>query len=263
MAYTLLDIVQLTLSSLDSDQVNDIGDTTESLQIVDIARTVYNDLVTRLDLPNHHTLFNLTASTDNTQPVKMTLPRAIVRLDWVKYDEKESTDTYSNYQEVKFKPLDEFIQLQNDSLKDLTSDVGEMSLTLAGDHGNTSTVSFMYRTDRHPTWYTSFDNETLVFDAYDSTEDTTLQKSKTMCSGWCRPIFNSTNTFTPDFDEQQHNLFLHEVKAQAWLELKQQQNPRAELDARRTKIRTQRDKRRIPLTDRGELDQLPNYGRRR
>lgn len=262
MAYTLLDIVQLTLSSLDSDQVNNIGDTTESLQIVDIARTVYNDLVTRLDLPNHHTLFNLQASGDNTQPVKMIVPEAIVRLDWVKYDNKESADTYSNYQEVKFKALDEFIQDQNDSLKDLTSGVSEMTLTLSGEHGLTNTVRFMYRTDRHPTWYTSFDNETLVFDSYDSTEDSTLQKSKTMCSGWCRPVFSSVNTFTPDFDEQQHNLYLQEVQARAWANLKQVQNVSAELDARRTKIRTQRDKRRIPLTDRGELDRLPNYGRK-
>lgn len=257
MPYNLLEIVQLTLSSLDSDEVNTINDTVESRQIVDIARSVFDDMVSRYDMPENNDIFELEASGDNTKPVLMFVPDNVLRIDWVRYNKKETTDTFSNYQRLEFKPLDTFLQIQNDLLRNETSNVAQMTHTING-----TTFDFLYRTDRQPEFYTSFDDKTLIFNAIDLTEDTTLQKDKTQCSGWIKPVFQISNSFIPTFDEPLHTLWLSEVKAQAFVELKQTQNAQVERKARRQEVRFQKDKRRVPFTDRGELDLLPNYGRK-
>ena len=59
---TLLRLVQDILSSLDSDEVNSISDTPESLQVANIVRTTYEDLVSLLDLPEHFSFFELTTA---------------------------------------------------------------------------------------------------------------------------------------------------------------------------------------------------------
>jgi hypothetical protein len=44
MKMTLLEIVQSTLSSMDSDAVNNINDTIESTQVAEVAKEVYYEL---------------------------------------------------------------------------------------------------------------------------------------------------------------------------------------------------------------------------
>ena len=48
---TLLDVVQTILAEVDGDAVSSISDTVEATQIATLARTVYAELVTELDLP--------------------------------------------------------------------------------------------------------------------------------------------------------------------------------------------------------------------
>jgi hypothetical protein len=82
---TLLDLTQSILASLNSDEVNSIGDTAESLQVAEILRTVYYNMVARNDLPIHDELFQLTSSADPTQPVIMYRPDHIEKITWIKY----------------------------------------------------------------------------------------------------------------------------------------------------------------------------------
>lgn len=254
MKYTLLEMVQILLSSMDSDEVNSISDTVESNQVALLLKTVFYDLAVDLQLPEHDTLFELNASGDSDLPVLMTIPSNVIRIDWIKYDNQTDDDTYNYYVDVDFKPIDEFLDITQ-SLREETSDVGSMSATL-----NDETFEFLYRTDKFPDYYTTADDNSLIFDSYDSTEDTTLQKSKTMCYGSVYPEFTLSDTHTPDLDPTQFQYFLNRAKARAFSELKQIDNREAFGEARRQKIVIQKRKRRTPnLT---ELKRLPNYGRK-
>lgn len=104
MKFTLLQLTQSILSSLNSDEVNSIGDTTESLQVAECIRTSYLNMLGRYDLPEHNQIFQLTASTDSTKPVVMYRPDGINRIEWIKYYDSnpndggtQNTDQYGSY----------------------------------------------------------------------------------------------------------------------------------------------------------------------
>lgn len=254
MRYTLLEIVQLVLSAMDSDEVSDITDTVESYQIALIAKSVFYDLATDLNLPEHTALFQLTASGDNALPCLMTIPTTVCNIDTISYNVEESGDTYPDWKLLTYVPLDEFITMQN-SLREETANVAEMAVP-----SNSQTFGVLCWTDRHPTYYTTFNDGTLLFDAHDVSLDTTLAAAKTQCYGSLYPTFTLTGSFAPTLDPTQFSYYINKIKVRAFYELKQQENPEAAAEARKQKITMQIRKRRTPnLTD---LELAPRYGRK-
>ncbi len=250
--YTLLELVQSVLSSLDSDEVNSISDTVESNQVALLIKGIYFDLASDFELPEHHTLFELNASGNSLQPTLMTIPSNVKRIDWVKYNNKLDTDTHADYREVKVLPLKQFTDMVN-SFRTETN-TGTMNVT-----NNSETFEFLYRNDKHPTYYTSLDDDTLVFDSYFSEDDTTLQKSKTMCSGVIFPAFTMSDNFTPDLNMSQFSLLLNAAKERAFVELKQMENVNAAREHRRQRIINQYQKQRAERIP--EIFKVPRYGR--
>jgi hypothetical protein len=254
MISTLLEAVQEILSSMDSDEVDSYDDTVESLQVATILKATYYDLATELQLPEHRTLFELNASGDAQKPCLMTIPSNVVKIDWIKYDNKLTSETYKNYVEVEFKPFYDFMEMQS-GLRGLSSGVGQMNVT-----NNAETFEFMYGTEAFPTYYTTMDSSNLIFDSYYSDEDTTLAKAKTMAYGVVYPTFTLSNSFTADIDPQMFRLWIQTAKTRAHMELKQTANQEAAGMARRQQIATQKRKRRV--NDGAEVyNVMARYGR--
>ena len=255
MKYTLLEMTQIIASSMDSDEINSINDSVESQQIAKIIRNAYFDLINRSALPEHMTPLNLQASGDSTQPVLMTIPTGIDKVEWVKYDNATSTDTDRNMQPVYFVPFEDFMVRSNSLDIDATY-VDSMTVT-----ANTYTFDVLYRNDKAPEYYTSYDDRTLLFDSYDSGVDTTLRASKSLAYGRRLATFTLSDSFTPDLDEPQFQLLLNEAKALAWAELKQTVHAKAEQNSRRGWVNLQKSK--VTSEELSDFDQLPNFGRRR
>ena len=64
MPKPLIEYVQDILSSMDSDEVNSISDTVESMQVATILKNCYEELVANIELPEEYTLFHLDSSSD-------------------------------------------------------------------------------------------------------------------------------------------------------------------------------------------------------
>jgi len=252
MKYTLLDLTQTILSSLDSDEINSIDDTVESQQVAKVIRTAYFDIIARGNFPEHYDLFELNASGDNTKPTLMTVPTDVRHIDWLKYNRVDS-DSNPNFTLVKPLPVLEFTNMMH-SLLLSESDVGTFNQTIGSD-----TIEFYYLDDKEPDYYTIFDDYTVIFDSYNSDLDTTLQKSKTLGFGEKVPTFELTDNFTPDLDEHQFALLLNESKALAFLELKQMAHPMAMDKARKQWINSQRIKSVVPPN---RFNDLPDFSRR-
>ena len=68
MRYSLIELVQRILESMDSDEVDSITDTVESLAVANIVKECYYDIISNLDLPERKDIFQLDGSGDSTKP---------------------------------------------------------------------------------------------------------------------------------------------------------------------------------------------------
>jgi hypothetical protein len=253
---TLLDYTQDVLSALDSDEVNSITDTVESLQVVRIVRRCYESISSRADLNEHYLTFELSDSADVDFPATMYLPEDIANLVWVRYDHGTVTNPNLNMQTITFMPLNTFIDYTT-QFDETQSYVGLQTFNpLAGD-----TVSFKFMNDKPPTFYTTFDNNVLVFDSYDSAVDTTLQRTRSQGYGKKHQTWLNEDSFIPFIDAEFSNLLLNESLATAFAELKQIPNELATKWAIRHWNKVPKAKRGID-NDRRPLADVVNYGRR-
>lgn len=254
MAYTLLQLVQLGLSSINGDEITSINDTPESSQVVKITKTVYNDIVTRADLPEHKSLYQL-VETSASSPTIMTVPTAVNSLDWVKYNWETSDDTDDKFKDITFVPLHEFLGMMHQIDESETASFGTFNYTVGS-----YSVKFFYSKLKSPTWYTTYDDGTIVFDSVDTGVETYLRATKSLGFGLMEPTFTESDGFTPDLDQVQEALLVNEMKAMCWAELRQTQHQKAEVNAKRGWVKLQVNKERVKGNTAYSL--VKGYGRK-
>lgn len=245
-------MVQRILGSMDSDEVSTISQTPDALEVANIIKECYFDIVSKMDLPEHKGIYQLDASTDSTKPVLMNLPSNALDAYSVKYNNTTVDDPV--WYDVQFLVFSDFLEIVN-TYDTTSTNVSTMELTINGGD-----FTFKFLTDRVPTYCTSFDDRSIIFDSYDSGTESTLQKVKTFCYGGILPTFTMSDTYVPDLDPRQFQLLLQDAKAQSFVEQKQTPNPTAERKARKNEILAQRTKNAVD--QRTALEKGRHYGRK-
>ena len=238
MQMTLLDIVKSVLSDTNGSEVNSISDTTESLKISNYAKDIYYQMVSVYGNPEFKKLFKLTASGDSSKPTHMIVPSEVDTLEIVCYNTSLEGDT--EFSTMMYVDPISFIK-RSDSLRATESNVEEVT--------DYSGVTLRVYNDRMPSCYTSFDDSHLVFDAYDSSVDSTLQESKTEAYGVVRNSWQETDTYTPNLDSNLFPEYLLRVKQAAFMFDRQEQSPVIELGLREQKINNRKRTSKTPRTN--------------
>ena len=216
---TLIQIVQDILSDMDSDEVSSINDSVESLQVAQIVKSTYYNIIDGKDFPFLYELFQLTPTSTVSRPTHMSLPDSIIDLKWIKYDNKELAATKNLYQVIQYKTPEEFLYITDNR------DSGDALITVVND---STGIKINVYNDRGPSYFTSFDDENLVFDSYDSVKEVNLTANNTQCYGKKSVAFTLTDSFTPDLPVQMFTYLLAEAKSTCFLTLKQMPNAKAE-----------------------------------
>jgi hypothetical protein len=250
MKMTLLEMVQDILNDTDSDEVNSVNDTTESIQVAQVIKTTFYEMISRRNWPHLRKFFTVENSTDTDRPTHVLIPEAVqeVLQDTLHYDKQKVGDTKTRYETVKWLAPDDFLRMTN------TRDSSATRVTEVTDFDG---AKFLILNDVAPEYYTSFDDDYIVFDAYDSVVESTIQSSKTQVMGFLIPSWTLDDAFKPDFPAEAFPTFLAEAKSTASLIIKQQADVKAEVKAQRGDRRLSRKAWR---THEGVL--RPNYGRR-
>lgn len=250
MKKTLLEMVQSILTSMDSDNVNSIIDTEESMQVASFLRDSYYEIISGLDLPNTFGLFQLDSSGDESRPTVMYLPTGWNSVQWIKYNKQMLLDPLSDsstlgpdwFDQLSFLEPENFFEqmfiIGSGITADTQNDFG--SYQLSGANGSTFTI--WYRSDRAPQTYTSFDDRTYIFDSYDIKVDSTLQSAKTFCWGEQTQVWLMEDNFIPNLNDKEFTLLENEAKQQAFVEAKQSSNPVATQRAHKGWVRAKRIK---------------------
>lgn len=254
MSMTLLEIVQNILSDLDSDEVNSIGDNTESLQVANIVKTKWYDIVSRSSMPEHLKLLQLTPSVDTTKPVLMYAPSGTNEINWIKYFNADPDEAINEYEYVHVVPVEEFLQIVN-RMNPTDDNVASWTFTESGYN-----FTLNYNNDRQPTHCCVIENYYILFDAFNSGIESTLQGANSMVYAQIMPSFTLADSFVPDLDDQSFALLLAESKANAYVTLKQTVNPKIEQETKRQWSSVQKNKSLINRPN--YFDQTPHFGRK-
>lgn len=244
---TLLEMTQDILSDMDSDEVNSINDSVESLQVAQIIKTTYYNIIDGRDYDFLYEMFQLDSSGTSDRPTHMKLPENILDLKYVKYNTRKSTDTKDKYTKIKYLMPEDFMELVD------KRDSSKSDVTVVTD---TTGISINVKNDKAPEYFTSFDDENIVFDSYNSVVESTLQKNKTQCHGKKSVTFTILDAFTPDLPVQMFSYLLAESKSVAFATLKQMPNAKAEQVSVSQKRRMSQDAWRLK-----NGIHYPNYGR--
>lgn len=254
MKYTLLKTVQLILSGMDSDEINDINETTESVQVVDILEQTFNDLASTIDFSENWGLFQLESTGIDTPTITL-LPSNVGKLEWVQYNIAGS-DEDPDWQPMTPINRTAFLSRQAGLDPDATNVFSQVYTS------NDEDFTFYGYNDKDPVYYTSFNDSTLIFDNYDATKYTTLPGGQFRCYGMLIPEFTRSNDWIAPLEPRQFSLYFNEAKSQAFVDLKQIANQKAEQRARRGWVQMQRKQPTVPP---GEILEswTPNFGRKR
>jgi hypothetical protein len=231
---TLLDMTQNIMSAMESDNVDSIGDTTESEAVALVIKETYFDLMAQQDWPFLKAKATLTALGDTDNPTKMRFPTTVNTVYWIKYNKKDVS------------------YLSPKDFQDLLD-----GRTEEADVVNSSG----YGLDHDPQYWTSFDDDFVFFDSIDLDEDTTLQASKSVIHALSIPSWTHTDTFVPTLPEKMFPLLLADAKGTCFLNIKQTGNAKEERKAQRLKVKMQPRSIKNKMGTPGSGDSI-NYGRR-
>lgn len=220
---TLIEIVIDILNDCDCDPVNDIDDTTESQQVAQIVKSTYEAIMSNRNWPHTARLVQITPSGDSAKPNIMSIDEEIKELISVYYNKARNTDTRLRYEEVKWMEPDDMLRLM----------YGRNT-----DNDDTETVSyngqvFVILNNQPPKYFTTFDDNTLVFDSYDNEVDSTLQSSKTQVRAYVEPPFVLANDFIPDLPSEAFSFLIEEAKSKAAFKVGQKVDQKAEQESKR------------------------------
>lgn len=227
MKYTFLDLVQLVLNSLDSDKVNTWSATSESEQVGIIIRDTFNYMVSDREIPELRDLRTLVPYSEVERPTHFFYPDDCDSIDWIKYD--TSMDAQIKMSDICYLLPEEFLH-RSYQLNSL-----ECPVQTVADPG--SSVRILIRTDRHPSYWTSFDDKTIIMDSFNSTVEDTLQEIRSLIYGRFLPRFKLEDTYIPPIDDNQFQILINKVKTTCFFELKKEFHQLAADDAKKARVR--------------------------
>lgn len=249
---TLLEITQIILSKMDSDEVNSIGDTTESLQVAQEVETSYYDILGNINIPDRGKLVSFDAVVDpDNRPNYLKVKELVDNFEFLLYN--IGTEEAPNYKEIEYINPETF-------LKHVTRNVEGASTVVVTDFEG---VKYPIKNDAHPQYYTTFDDTHLVFDSFNSTVDDTLQESK--CIGFAQviPVFLMEDDYVPDIPAKYFPMLIAEASSACFINHKQAPNSKEEQRARRQLVRHLNNRRRSSDAKEHTLGSTNHYGRMR
>jgi hypothetical protein len=250
MRRTLLELTQDILSAIDGDQVNSISDTVESLQVVNLLKQTYYDILDERELTYVGNLTTLTGLGDTDKPNYMGIPEEFIKIEWVRYDCRPDVAGPKDYRDVDWLEPREFVVRVNQR------DSTQTDRYVVVNHA--SGIPLIIDKTVAPRYWTSFNDQEVIFDSYDEDVDSTLQSSKCQIYAYSARQFTVDDAYIPDLPVGLFQYLYHQAEATAHAVMRQMISPKSEQQEMRARNRSNRTD---WITNRHEVEG-PDYGKR-
>lgn len=224
---------------MNSDAVNSISDTVESEQIALIVRDTYQEMIVSRRYLDLKKFVNLIPSTDIQYPTYMKVPENVGDVIEIRH----------NNRKLRYMQPDKFVEL-------LRANRPESEHVFVMKEKDTE-IDLPVVTNADPEYWTTFNDEDIIFNSYEKTEQDTVLHRDMVAYAEVFPTFELTNTFVPKLPIRAFPLLLAEAKSKAFADIKQMASPKEEQKARRLRS--------YMSTNKNTLyngPSFPNYGRK-
>jgi hypothetical protein len=243
------------MEALNLDEVNSISDSPDAEQIAQIAQDSAYELLNQSEWPFTIRLEQLESIADSSRPNYLRIPDEVTRIDFIRYDNTDPADQDSEGNDLV--KIEEMQWLSPNAFLKLTQSRNTQVdgvVTITDYNGAT----YHIYDDRGPSYWTSFDDEYVIFDAVNLDIESTLQGSKSQCFVKWIPDIIVDDDYVLDAPAHFFSTWLADVKSTAFIYMKQEASPKDEQRARRGLSVLRRNASRTDNDD-GKV----RYGRRR
>ncbi len=222
---TILKLVQDLGAGINSDEIDTLDETIEA---TDIATLLSQTLQEVLDRKTWEFMKGKVRQLDaraggSTELNTLTIPTDVTRITCLKY-----RDNNDKFRELTYMQACEFIELVQ------SRDATESNITAID---NADGVALNVDTTVAPQYWTSFDEETITFDAYDSTSGTGNLIADSVIIADVMPVTDFTDPVAVlNIPERMETLVFNEALVTCNYRLRQIRDPRADRIARRQGI---------------------------
>lgn len=245
---TVLQLVQKLGEAIGSDEIDALNETTEVVEITSILQQVYEEV---LDRKRWEFLKDRVRQLDaraggSTQLNTLVIPSDVTRISYLKYRSDNEVEDYTQLTYVSAREFVDKVQRRNPADADIT--------TIVNDDG----VNLFIVTNKAPTFWTSFDEETISFDGYDATRGTGNLIADSVIIADIVPVVDFTDpAATLPIPQRMETLIFNEAISTCAIRLRQTVDPKAEKIATR-QHRALREQLHVTNKDTQEI----NHGRR-
>ena len=249
---TLLQVVNSYKNATEGYQVNDITEDYEAESVAQVAEEVFYEVCGDfVDYTNKNVLSQLDSVGDSTKPNYLAIPSTVYRIhdSVINYD-KRTDNTKVNYEKVDYLEPHRFLDYVNGRNSD------DSTVEQITDHNGTI---LLIKNNKHPTYYTSFDDVYVVFDSYDSSLESTLQSSKSQVIAQTEVVFSQDKDYVIPLPYHFLPTYLNLVKARASEYLREEPLP---TDARLGMIGKMKSRFKLDKVGPRPHNKMKRYGRR-
>ena len=245
---TYIEIVRdINLAVNQGEYIFTIDQTMDSTRITEIVKETYYRII---DARNWPQLWELTQllETSALTPTHLTIPERLIKLTEFRYDKARAGDTRTKYANVRFLEPNNFLSMLNKRV----SDAANID-TITDPSG----LPLLIRNDIPPSHYTSFTDESVVLDSYDSAVESFLTTAKNQCYGRVYPSVTRDDEFVFDLPVEAFSYLLAEAKSTAMFAMRGFQDAKSEQHSN-----TQRRRLAWEAWNIDKKNRYPDFGRR-
>jgi hypothetical protein len=227
MKMTLLEMTQNILAAIGGDAVNSIADTQESWDVSNYIKETYDELFSQADIPELKGLVQLEGLGDISKPNYMKIPENVASISWIKY--KDLTDNL--YTDVKPLTREQFLDIIMSSGRDGAQQVTDFS-----------GATFLIENNKHPSYWTTFDDRHIIFDSYNQGVEATVHQNNSLTWGTIEKPWAHEDDFIPPIDPDLFPRLLAESKSVSFVNIKNITSAKEEQRSRRHLIKNNQRK---------------------
>lgn len=244
----MLEMTQTVLEKMDSDEVNSISDTVESVAVAAEIRDTYRAIVSNSGDYQKTGYVQLEGLSDTKRFNQMKIPDNVVEILelWLEKPDSCLERITPVYQEPS-----QFVETLYQA-----TDKPTKSVPPCGQEG----PCFPVGTAEDPTCYTTFDGTTVFFNAVDTSCYDTLHSNMSAARAVLLPEFRMEDGFVPDLKVSDFSHFLQESIDACFVHFKGVSNSKAQARARNQKVSRQNNRNLVGNHNNKTVG--PPYGRR-